>query len=199
MLDGEVWRRLQDWLPPNDDPDRPQLTLSTVTPDGRADARTVLLSEFDADGFYFHTDARSRKAAQLAANPAVALTVLWPNFTRQLVVQGTAEPAPAPELARAYRRRSAYLQQLAWLNTADFARLPRAERVARWAACAADHPDGFAQPPTWTGYLVRPSRLTFWEGDPEAASRRTEFTHTEFTHTEFTAGPAGWQVSHLPG
>ena len=189
LLDGEAWRRLQAWLPANDDPDRPQLTLSTVTPDGRADARTVLLTEFDAAGFCFHTDARSRKAAQLAANPAVALTLLWPGFTRQLVVAGTAEPAPADELGRAYRGRSAYLQQLAWLNTADFARLPRGERTARWAAYAEAHPDGFGPPPTWTGYLVRPSRLTFWEGDPEAASRRTEFT----------AGPSGWAVSYLPG
>jgi pyridoxamine 5'-phosphate oxidase len=188
-LDGPVWQLLQEWLPSNEDPDRPQLTLSTVTPDGRADARTVLLSEFDRDGFYFHTDSRSRKAAQLAANPAVALTWLWPGFTRQLVVQGTARPAPPGELAGAYRRRSPYLQQLAWLNTAGFALLPRAERVARWAEQAAAHPDGFAQPPTWAGYLVRPVRLTFWRGDPEAASRRTEFR----------AGPGGWQVSHRPG
>ena len=188
-LDGEVWRLLQEWLPTDDDPDRPQMTLSTVTPDGRPDARTVLLTAFDRDGFAFHTDARSRKAAQLAANPAVALTLLWPGFTRQLVVAGDAEPASPQQLAAAYRGRSPYLQQLAWLNTAEFARLPHEERVARWAAWAAAHPDGAGQPPTWAGYVVRPVRVTFWEGDPLAASRRTEFT----------PGPQGWLVSVLPG
>jgi len=188
-LDGEPWRLVQDWLPPNDEPERPQLTLSTVTPDGRADARTVLLTAFDADGFSFHTDARSRKAAQLAANPAVALTLLWPGFTRQLVVQGTAEPAPAEEVAAAYRSRSPYLQQLAWQNTAEFARLPAPERLARWREHARAHPDGWTQPPTWAGYRVRPTRLSFWQGSPDTASLRTEFTAT----------PGGWQVSHLPG
>jgi pyridoxamine 5'-phosphate oxidase len=187
-LSGDVWRTLQDWLPGNDDPERPQMTLSTVAEDGHADARTVLLTEFDAEGFYFHTDARSRKAAQLAANPFVALTVLWPGFTRQLIVQGIAVPAPAEEVAAAYRKRSPYLQQLAWQNTADFAQLPLAERVALWREYAQAH-DGFAQPPTWLGFLVRPRRITFWEGNPEAASLRTEYTATV----------EGWQVTRLPG
>jgi len=188
-IEGEAWRLLREWLPADDDPDRPQLTLSTVMPDGRPDARTVLLTAVDPRGFSFHTDARSRKVAQLAANPAVALTFLWPGFVRQLVVTGTAEPAPADEVAAAYRARSPYLQQLAWQNTAEFAALPAGERVERWRAFATDHPGGFDPPPTWTGYLVRPGRLTFWQGDPETASLRTEFTAT--------AG--GWAVSYLPG
>ena len=164
------------------------MTLSTVTAEGSPDARTLLLTEFDRDGFYFHTDRRSRKVAQLAANPAVALTLVW-EFSRQLVVQGSAEVAPAAELAAAYQARSAYLQQLAWLNTAEFAMLPHNERLARWRAFGQDHPNGPTQPPFWTGYLVRPRRLTFWHGDPDTASLRTEYTATS----------AGWRFSRLPG
>jgi pyridoxamine 5'-phosphate oxidase len=189
LVAGEPWRLLQAWLPPNDDPDRPQMTLATVTPQGQADARTVLLTRFDPEGFCFHTDARSRKVAQIGARPAVALVFLWPGFTRQLVVQGTARASDPDEIAAAYRGRSLYLQQLAWLNTAGFAALPHAERVSRWAEVAAAHPAGFDPPPTWTGYRVDPHRLTFWVGDPAAASRRSEFT----------AGPDGWELTHLPG
>ncbi|MES2170992.1 MAG: pyridoxamine 5'-phosphate oxidase family protein, partial [Actinomycetota bacterium] len=127
------------------------MTLSTVTPAGEADARTVLLSEFDAYGFYFHTDAMSRKAGNIVNNASVALTFLWPGFTRQLVVQGRAEIAPSGEIANAYTRRSPYLKQLAWLNTFEFAQLPLEERRARWAEFAAKHPDGFDQPDTWVG------------------------------------------------
>jgi len=188
IQDADLWRLLQDWLPANTDPDRPLMTLSTVTPDGAADARTVLLTAFDQRGFFFHTDSRSRKVFQLATNPAVALTLVW-DFQRQLVVQGSAEVAPSSEIAAAYRSRSAYLQQLAWQNTVEFAQLPHPERHRRWQAFADDHPDGYAQPETWTGYLVRPRRLTFWHGDPEATSLRIEYTATE----------TGWQVSRLPG
>ena len=156
------------WLPANDDPARPIMTLSTTAPD----ARTVMLSEVDDDGFYFHTDTRSRKIEQLAADPRVALTLVWPELRRQLVVLGTAELAPAVEQDRAYRNRSPYLKQLAWQNTVELAQLPTDDRRAIWASFEPPiHP-----PETWIGYLVRPHRITVWEGASDAASRRTEHT-----------------------
>lgn len=181
---SEHWDLLVEWLPANDDPNRPRITLSTAEPD----ARTLLLSEFDEQGFYFHTDSRSRKVAQLAADPRVALTFLWPDFTRQLVVLGTAEIAPPAEQEHAYRARSPYLKQLAWLNSLEFAQLPLEERRAQWAAFT-DDPDDLEPPETWVGFLVRPHRLTFWQGDPEAASRRTEFTLVD----------GDWQRAYLAG
>ncbi len=186
---ADPWRLLEQWLPTNDDPDRPQITLSTITALGAPDARTVLLTEFDRSGFYFHTDARTRKVADIQANPAVAITVLWPNFTRQLVVQGKAEIAAPEELAAAYRRRSPYLQQLAWQNTQEFAQLPLEQRQERWAAFLAEHSAGFEQPDTWIGFLVRPHRLTFWGSNPDAASRRAEYSLTD----------TGWQLGYLAG
>lgn len=185
-----AWQMLQDWLPGNDEPDRPQMQLATVDADGSPDVRTLLLSEFGPDGFWFHTDSRSRKVTQLGAASRVALLFLWPGFTRQLSVQGVAELAQAEEIAAAFTRRSPHLQQLAWQNTDEFAVLAQQERIERWQALAAAHPDGFAQPPTWTGYLVRPTRLTFWEGSTETASRRIEFTAT----------PGGdWRTTLLAG
>ncbi|WP_394769120.1 pyridoxamine 5'-phosphate oxidase family protein [Lacisediminihabitans sp.] len=186
---SEPWALVAEWLPANDDPERPQMTLATVRASGEPDARTVLLTEFDGQGFYFHTDALSRKAASIVANPAVALSFLWPGFSRQLVVQGRAEVAPAAEIAAAYRSRSPYLQQLAWLNTFEYAQAPDEERRARWAAFAESHTSGFEQPDNWIGFLVRPSRMTFWTCDQEAASRRLEYRATS----------GGWTVAHLPG
>jgi len=185
----DAWALLADWLPGDDDPDRPQITLSTVDADGGPDARTVLLSSFDRDGFVFHTDAASRKVAQLEARPQAAITVLWPGFTRQIVVRGVASRADAPAIARAYRARSPYLQQLAWLNSHDFAGLPLEERRARWAAFEREHAHGFEQPAGWTGFVVRPTRLTFWTSAPDTASRRREWS----------LGPDGWTHSYRAG
>ena len=169
---ADPWLLLAAWLPGNAEPDRPQVTLSTVSPSDRADARTVLLTEWDELGFYFHTDSRSRKATDIARNSAVALTFLWPSFTRQLTVQGDASIAPRAELDAAYAARSPYLQQLAWQNSAEFAVLPHETRRAEWGSFELPH----GPPASWTGYLVRPLRMTFWSSDPEAASRREEFT-----------------------
>ena len=186
---ADPWTLLADWLPANEDPARPVMTLATVSAEGDPDARTLLLSEYDEHGFYFHTDTRSRKVRQLAADGRVALMLHFPDRARQLTVQGVAEVAPGDELRRAFRARSPYLQQLAWQNTVEFAGLPLADRLAAWSAFRDDHGDGFGQPPTWAGYLVRPSRLTFWIGNPDTASRRTEYTRT----------PEGWAVSLLAG
>jgi pyridoxamine 5'-phosphate oxidase len=189
-LTGDVLAQVTAWLPGNDAVERPQLQLATVDESGRPDLRTLLLSAWDEEGFVVHTDAASRKAAQLAAHPAVALALVWPGFTRQLVVRGHAERASAEALVAAYRRRSPYLKQLAWQNTAELASHPREERVARWAAFRAEHDLETLEPsPTWTGYLVRPDRLTFWESDPDGPSHRVEYS----------ASGDGWAVSHLPG
>jgi len=172
---AELAALLADWLPENSAPERPQMILSTISSTGGPDARTVLLSEYDESGFYLHTDSRSRKVADMTANPAVAFTVLWPNFTRQLVVQGLAEVAPEEEIAHAYRVRSPYLKQLAWQNSIEFAQLPLEERRAQWASFT-DDPASLEQSPTWIGFLIRPSRLTFWASNEGAPSRRKEFT-----------------------
>lgn len=196
VLPVDPWELLEAWLPGNDDPARPVMTLATVTPDGLPDARTLLLSEVDASGFYFHTDSRSRKVAQLTADPRVALMLHLPADLHQLTVQGVAEPAPDDELRAAFRARSPYLQQLAWQNTVEFAGLPLADRVASWRDFLRDHDDGFGQPPTWTGYLVRPTRLTFWVGSPHTASRRIEYTRETGADA---AADRPWTVTLLAG
>jgi len=109
-------------------------------------------------------------------------------------VQGRAEVAPADEIAAAYRARSPFLQQLAWQNTFEFAQYPDDERRDRWAAFTAAHTDGssrpvFSQPETWVGFLVRPTRMTFWGSGSDAPSRRVEYRATS----------GGWTVAYLPG
>ncbi|MFW2514461.1 pyridoxamine 5'-phosphate oxidase family protein [Demequina sp. SO4-13] len=165
------------------------MTLSTLDAAGAPDSRTMLLSEVTRDGFFFHTDALSNKCAQIAADARVTLTILLAEQGRQLVVQGTAEPADAREVAQAYRDRGPYLQQLAWMNTDEFAALDDASRVTQWAQLATDHTAGFTPPATWTGYVVRPRRLRFWEGAVDTASRRVEYVATDGSwETSFRAG-----------
>lgn len=188
--DAPWWPTLVEWLPANSDPDRPQIQVATVGADGAPDIRTVLLTEFDEQGLYFHTDSRSRKAQHLAADPRLAIEVLWPGFTQQLALQGVAEVAPAEEQDAAYTRRSPYLKQLAWQNDDAFAQLDHASRVDLWAGFLATHDVAALEPPaTWIGYRVRPTRLTFWQSDAEAASRRTEYALVD----------GEWVVTYLAG
>lgn len=187
---------LREWLPDNEDPARPTMVVATVDETGAPDGRTQLLTAWDASGFYLHSDDRARKVTQLAHEPRISLTMHLGADAHQITVQGVADPADAEELEWAFAHRSPYLQQLAWQNTVEFARLPRLDRVKAWEDFQADHLDGFTAPPTWTGHLVRPTRITFWVGSTVTASRRVEYTRS------VPLGPladSSWTVTQLAG
>jgi pyridoxamine 5'-phosphate oxidase len=187
----EAFALLTEWLPTNEDHARPLIALATVDAEGRPDSRSVLLSEFNGGGFFVHTDARSRKVADVAAHPEVAFSIAWPADLRQLTVQGVARRASAEEESVAYARRSRYLQVLAWLNSPEFALLSSAEREEEWAAFDAAHPEGTLTPPdTWLGFVIEPTRITFWNGSLLTASRRTEYRR---------AADGTWSTTILPG
>ena len=150
----------------------------------------MLVSRVDGDGLHFHTDAASRKAAQLAAHPQASAAVAWPEVGRQLVVRGRVDREPIADSTAAFDRRSRYLQLLAWTNTMATAQLPTEGRRRRWREFGQAHPDGsLTAPDTWVGFVLRPVRLTFWRGDPDGPSNRVEYLHQ----------PDGWQIVKLPG
>lgn len=157
--------------------ERPLMTLATVDADGFPEARHVLLSTVGTKTLEFHTDGRSRKAAQLDANPCVALAVVWRERMRQLVVQGTATPAAPASAAAAYAARSPYLRHLAWHNDDALAARPTAERRAAWAALSGGH-DAGSPPPWWRGFDVVPHRMVFWRGDEAGPSNRVEYVRS---------------------
>jgi pyridoxamine 5'-phosphate oxidase len=164
------------WLPVDGSTPGPTMTLSTIGLDGYPSARTVLLSRFDGQRLHFHTDTRSRKAAELAAVPRAAVTIVWPEAARQLVVTGDVAPVTDREARLAYAARTRYLQVLAWVNDTDLAVAPEAHRRARWAAFEREHADtALAPPSTWGGYALTPLRMVFWSGATDGPSNRLVF------------------------
>jgi pyridoxamine 5'-phosphate oxidase len=162
--------------------------LATVDTGGAPRVRHVLLSSYDRGRLHFHTDTRSEKAAELAANPRAAATLVWPDAVRQLSVTGTMVKEQEAERRSAYARRSRHLQLLAWLNESDLAQRPEAERKRAWAQFDAAHPT-LEPPPTWIGYALVAERIVFWRGADDGPSQRISCQRT---------GPS-WAVERLPG
>ncbi len=179
------------WLPSAENGPGPTMTLSTVGLDGYPDARTVLLSRFDGERLHFHTDARSRKAAELAALPRAAVTLVWPEAARQLVVVGDVAPVTDAEARAAYTARTRYLQVLAWVNDREAAERDPEHRRRVWADFTASRGGAALDPPsTWAGYALTPRRMVFWRGAIDAASHRTAYER----------GPDGsWSQESWPG
>ena len=70
-------------------PEPNAMTLATVAPDGRPQARVMLLKACDAEGFTFFTNYGSHKAAALAAHPQADRLV-----ERRAGLDGVREPPP---------------------------------------------------------------------------------------------------------
>ena len=178
------------WLPPNTSELRPLMTLATHGGDGYPDARNVLASAVDDSGLHFHTDAKTRKAQELAADPRACAVLVWPDVGRQLVLAGDVTPEPPDAAAAVYAVRGAYLRTLAWVNSDETAQLPLPERRRVWAEHLHANPDETLQPPPgWIGFVLRPHRLTFWRGDPDGPSNRVEYRRVD----------GGWDVRRLAG
>lgn len=81
----------KEWLPEHEDGLRPLMALSSTDLDGYPDVRHVLLSAFDGAAFYFNTDLRSRKTAQLESDPPHRACA---GMARHWQAAGGAPPPP---------------------------------------------------------------------------------------------------------
>jgi pyridoxamine 5'-phosphate oxidase len=73
------------------------VTLSTVDADDVPDSRTLLLKDVDERGWAFAGTSSSRKAAQLSAHSAAALSLWWQPQMRAVRVRGPVVEASPQE------------------------------------------------------------------------------------------------------
>ena len=142
------------------------MTLATVTPEGRPDARVVLLKGIDSGGFVFYTNYESAKGLQLAANAEACLVFFWVEIERQVRIWGrTAKVTPAESDAY-YASRPLGARLSAWAS-AQSRKVP-ARRALEDALAAAEKAHGAnpPRPPHWGGYRLVPDRIEFWQGRP---------------------------------
>jgi pyridoxamine 5'-phosphate oxidase len=141
------------------------MVLATATTDGSPSARVVLLKGFDERGFVFFTDYRSRKGAELEANPRAALVLHWSELERQVRITGDATRTSAEESEAYYRSRPLGSRLGAWVSHQSQA-IPSREVLegglheVEQRFAGGDVP----LPPYWGGYRVKPVAIEFWQG-----------------------------------
>lgn len=141
------------------------MVLATADARGRPSARAMLLKEWSADGFVFASNYGSRKGREIAANPRAALLFYWPNWQRQVRVEGRLAPLAAAENDAIWAERPREAQLGAWTSRQSRRVASRAvleRRFTELAARFADRP--VPRPPQWGGYRLAPARIEFWQG-----------------------------------
>ncbi|HZB48243.1 MAG TPA: pyridoxamine 5'-phosphate oxidase, partial [Mycobacteriales bacterium] len=165
------------------------MVVATATPDGRPSVRTVLLKAYDERGLVFHTNHRSRKGRDLAANPHVALVFSWVPLQRQVVVTGTAARVTPEESAAYFRTRPRGGQIGAWASEQSAVIPSRQVLDDRFAELAARWPEGteVPVPEHWGGVRVTPETVEFWQGRPDRLHDRLRYRRAD----------SGWVVERL--
>jgi len=164
------------------------MTLATATADGRPSSRTGLLKEIDAYGLIFFTHYDSRKGTEIAANPAVAVTLFWQPFSRQITATGHAERIDA-DTARAYFASRPRGSQLSAAVSPQSQPMDRSELVERIVRLEAELDGGeVPMPGQWGGYRIRPDEIQFWHGRPDRLHDRFRYTPD---------GQNGWRIERL--
>ena len=152
------------------------MSLATATPDGTPSVRIVLLKRFDEQGFAFYTNGESRKGIELRANHRVALCLHWKSRLRQVRVEGTVTELPPEDIDNYFTHRPRMSQIGAWASQQSRPLESRDELIALTEKYEAEFPGDIPRPPYWTGFVVKPSRIEFWQDGAYRLHDRIVFT-----------------------
>lgn len=164
------------------------MVLATVA-EGVPSARTVLLKGVDS-GFVFFTNYDSRKGAELARDPACALTFGWYALQRQVRVEGVAAKVDRAETEAYFASRPRGSQLGAWASAQSSEVPDRASLDAAYEEVRARFGDGeIPAPPHWGGYRVTPASVEFWQGRAGRMHDRLVYRRTDDGWTTHRLAP----------
>ena len=139
------------------------MSISTVDENKMPRSRIVLLKKFSKSGFVFFTNYNSRKGLNINLNSNVCLSFYWPNFERQVIVNGKATKISETESIEYFDRRpkgskigAIISNQSNVIESRDLLDKKFSELLK------SDIP--LNKPDHWGGYLVKPTEIEFWQG-----------------------------------
>jgi len=156
------------------------MTLATVTPEGRPDARIVLLKGYDENGFNFYSNYNSRKGQELAAQPYATLVFFWKELERQIRIEGTIELVNSAESDAYYQSRPELSRIAAWASPQSQVipgRNVLEENMEKYQQQFAGN--DIPRPPHWGGYKVKPQQIEFWQGRRSRLHDRLKYIKKE--------------------
>ncbi len=163
--------------------------LSTVGSGGFPSSRVVLLKGYDERGFSFYSNSLSRKGRDIAENPVASLCFWWPEFERQVKVDGEVSLLPEGEADEYFASRPRQSRIGACVSKQSEVLTDRRLLEEQYDQFRLEWKGkSIARPDFWKGYIVNPLRFEFWQG-------RKNRLHDRFRYLPSSDG--GWSITRL--
>ena len=163
------------------------VTLATATKQGRPSVRTVLLKGFDARGFVFYSNYRSRKGRELEENPRAMLLFCWKELERQIGIEGTVTRVSAGESDEYFATRPLGSRLSATISPQSDVVASREALEAELEGASRRWRDAPPRPEDWGGYRLAAERFEFWQGRKDRLHDRLCYRNVE----------GGWKIERL--
>ena len=158
------------------------MTLSTYSTQHGCQSRVVLLKEVRDDGFVFFTNYNSLKGQQIDLNNNVSLSFFWPNFQRQIRINGLAIKLSNESSSHYFDKRPRRSQISAWVSDQSEIIQHRDDLNIKFKNLENKFKNqSIPKPPNWGGYLIQPVSIEFWQGREDRLHDRFLYLKKENT------------------
>ncbi len=142
------------------------MVIATVNVDNQPSMRVVLLREITNEGLVFYTNYSSQKAQELAANPQVSIHFFWKEVEQQIRLQGTIQKVDTTTSDTYFGQRPRESQIGAWASPQS-QKIANREMLQNWVVEYTkkfENQSIVPRPDYWGGYIVKPTKIEFWQG-----------------------------------
>jgi pyridoxamine 5'-phosphate oxidase len=168
--------------------DHNAMNLATISKDNKPSSRIVLIKSFSVKGFIFYTNTLSKKGNSLENNKYVALNFHWKSLLKQIRIEGEVSKVNDNEADEYFNSRSIDSRIGAWASSQSDYLKNRSELLKKVEIIKEKFTNkSIVRPPHWTGYIVIPSLIEFWQNMPHRLHDRVEYRKTE----------SGWEARNL--
>ena len=156
--------------------DHNAVSIATVDTDGMPNVRTVLLKDYDAQGFVFYTNLESTKGTEILQAGKCAMCFHWKSRQRQVRIRGTTELVTDEQADEYFASRPRQSRIGAWASQQSRPMNGRRDLLAAVAKFGVKYAVGaIPRPDYWSGMRLKPLLIEFWQAGDFRLHHRVEY------------------------
>tara|TARA_B100001250_G_C19768150_1_gene775784 strand:- start:621 stop:1220 length:600 start_codon:yes stop_codon:yes gene_type:complete len=152
------------------------MNLATVSKNNKPSSRIVLLKYYSDKGFEFYTNSFSKKGREIDCNNSVALNFYWKSLQKQIRIEGKVFKIEKHRSEEYFQSRPTESKIGAWASSQSKLLKNRSELIKKFKEKNKKFLNKVIDRPVhWSGYIVVPKLIEFWNQKPHRLHDRVEY------------------------